>query len=183
MGYHARKAIAQGARPMDWTILWWLLAILIVVAGLAGTVVPALPGVPLVFAGLFVVAWIEGFEVVGWGTLGVLAALTVVAVILDFAASAAGARYLGAGSRAFWGAALGAVVGVFFGLAGMLLGPFIGAVIGELSAGSDLVRSGKAGVGAWLGVVVATALKLAIAFLMIGLVLFRYGLAQVSAGG
>ncbi len=165
---------------MDWTILWWTLAILTIVAGLAGTVVPALPGVPLVFAGLFVGAWLGDFEVVGWGTLGVLAVLTVVAVVIDFLASAAGARYMGAGSRAFWGATLGAIVGIFFGIAGMLLGPFIGAVAGELSGGNDLVRSGRAGMGAWLGMVVATALKLAIAFLMIGIFLFRLGLEQIA---
>jgi uncharacterized protein YqgC (DUF456 family) len=167
---------------MDWTILWWLLAGLVVVAGLVGTVVPALPGPPLVFAGLFIGAWIDDFEIVGWGTISVLGALALLAWIVDFVASAAGARYLGAGSRAFWGATAGAVVGIFFGVAGMLLGPFIGAVIGELSAGSDIVRSGRAGVGAWLGVVVATALKLALAFLMIGLFLFRVGLEQVTAG-
>jgi uncharacterized protein YqgC (DUF456 family) len=168
---------------MDWTLLWWLLAALIVIAGLAGTVVPALPGVPLVFAGLFVGAWIDGFDTVGWGTLGVMAVLTVVAVVVDFVASAAGARYLGASSRAFWGATAGAVVGIFFGIPGMLLGPFIGAVIGEISGGNDLVRSGRAGVGAWLGMVAATAIKLAIAFLMIGLFLFRVGLEQISTVG
>ena len=168
---------------MDWTILWWLLAALIVIAGLAGTVVPALPGVPLVFAGLFVGAWIDAFDTVGWGTLGVMAVLTVVAVVVDFVASAAGARYLGASSRAFWGATAGAVVGIFFGIPGMLLGPFVGAVIGEISGGNDLVRSGRAGAGAWLGMVAATAIKLAIAFLMIGLFLFRIGLEQISTGG
>lgn len=168
---------------MDWTILWWLLVILVVVAGLVGTVVPALPGAPLVFAGLFLGAWIEGFEVVGWGTLGLLAVLALVAWIVDFVASAAGARYLGATSRAFWGATIGAIVGIFFGIAGMLLGPFFGAVIGELSGGSDLVRSGRAGLGAWLGLVVATALKLAICFLMIGLFLLRIGLDQISTHG
>lgn len=168
---------------MDWTLLWWLLAALIVIAGLAGTVVPALPGVPLVFAGLFVGAWIDGFDTVGWGTLGIMAVLTVVAVVVDFVASAAGARYLGASSRAFWGATAGAVVGIFFGIPGMLLGPFIGAVIGEITGGNDLVRSGRAGVGAWLGMVAATAIKLAIAFLMIGLFLFRVGLEQISTVG
>ena len=168
---------------MDWTILWWLLAALVVIAGLAGTVVPALPGVPLVFLGLFIGAWVDNFDVVGWGTIGVMAVLTVIAVIVDFIASAAGARYLGAGSRAFWGATIGAVIGIFFGLPGLLLGPFLGAVAGELSAGSDLVRSGRAGIGAWIGVVVATALKLAIAFAMIGLFLFRIGFEQMTAGG
>ena len=160
---------------MDWTILWWILAALTVIAGLAGTVVPALPGVPLVFAGLFLGAWIGQFEQVGWTTIGILAILAAFAWAIDFVAGAAGARYLGAGSRAFWGATIGAVAGLFVGLIGMVLGPFIGAVIGELSAGSDLVRSGRAGVGAWVGVVVATALKLAIAFLMIGIFVISLG--------
>jgi len=157
---------------MDWTILLWLLAGLMVIAGLAGTVIPAMPGVPLVFAGLFVGAWIGDFQNVGWVTIGILAALAAVAWIVDFIAGAAGARYLGASSRAFWGATLGAIVGIFFGLVGMLLGPFIGAMIGELSGGNDIVSSGRAGVGAWLGMVVATAIKLALVFLMIGIFAF-----------
>lgn len=154
---------------MDWNVLWWLLAALLVVAGLVGTVVPALPGAPLVFAGLFLGAWIGSFEAVGWATLGVLALLAVLAWVVDFVAAALGARYVGAGPRAFWGATLGAVVGMFFGLAGLLLGPFIGAVAGELSVGRGLRQSGRAGVGAWLGVVFATAAKLALVFLMIGI--------------
>jgi len=157
---------------MDWTILLWLLAGLMVIAGLAGTVIPAMPGVPLVFAGLFVGAWIGDFQTVGWVTIGILAALAAIAWIVDFIAGAAGARYLGASSRAFWGATLGAIVGIFFGLVGMLLGPFIGAMIGELSGGNDIVSSGRAGVGAWLGMVVATAVKLALVFLMIGIFAF-----------
>ena len=154
---------------MDWNVLWWLLAGLLVVAGLIGTVVPALPGAPLVFAGLFVGAWIGSFETVGWVTVGILALLAVLAWVVDVVAAALGARYVGAGPRAFWGATLGAVVGLFFGLPGLLLGPFIGAVAGELSACRGLRQSGRAGVGAWLGVVVATAAKLALVFLMIGI--------------
>ena len=160
---------------MDWTILWWILAVLIIVAGLAGTVVPALPGVPLVFLGLFVGAWIGNFEIIGWTTIGILAALAVFAWVVDFLAGAAGAKYLGASSRAFWGATIGAIAGIFFGLVGMLLGPFIGAVVGELSGGSNVVQSGRAGIGAWLGMVLATAVKLAIAFLMIGIFIIRLG--------
>jgi len=165
---------------MDWTILWWLLVVLIVVAGLAGTVIPALPGVPLIFAGLFVGAWINHFETIGWFTVGVLAMLAMAAWTVDFFAGALGAKYLGASSRAFWGATLGAILGIFFGLPGIVIGPFIGAMLGELSGGSDLIQSGRAGIGAWLGMVIATAAKLAIAFLMIGLVIFKLGFAQVS---
>ena len=165
---------------MDWTILWWLLSGLIIVAGLAGTVVPALPGVPLVFLGLFIGAWIGDFETIGWVTIGVLVVLTLIAWIVDFLAGAAGARYLGVSSRAFWGATIGAVAGIFFGVVGMLLGPFIGAVLGELSGGSNMVQSGRAGVGAWIGMVVATAVKLAIAFLMVGIFIFRLGFGHMG---
>jgi len=160
---------------VDWTILWWVLVVLIIIAGLAGTVVPALPGVPLVFLGIFIGAWIGHFETVGWVTIGVMAVLALIAWLIDFLAAAAGARYLGASARAFWGATIGAVVGIFFGIAGMLLGPFIGAVVGELSGGSTMVQSGRAGFGAWIGMILATAIKLAIAFLMIGIFLFRLG--------
>ena len=165
---------------MDWTILCWLLAGLIVIAGLAGTVIPALPGVPLVFAGLFVVAWIGHFETISWITVGVLAMLTVVTWVMDLLASVLGARYLGASPRALWGAVFGAILGIFFGLPGIVLGPFIGAVLGELSGGSDLLQSGRSGLGAWLGMVVATAAKLAVVFLMIGLVIFKLGRAQLA---
>jgi uncharacterized protein YqgC (DUF456 family) len=165
---------------MDWTILWWLLSGLIIIAGLAGTVVPALPGVPLVFLGLFTGAWIGDFQTIGWATISVLAVLALLAWIVDFVAGAAGARYLGASSRAFWGASIGAVAGIFFGVVGMLLGPFIGAVLGELSGGSNAIQSGRAGVGAWIGMVVATAVKLAIAFLMIGIFIFRLGFGHMG---
>jgi uncharacterized protein YqgC (DUF456 family) len=167
---------------MDWTILWWILAVLVVIAGLAGTVIPAIPGVPLVFAGLFIGAWIGQFETISWLTIGVLAFLTLVAWVVDFIAGAFGSRYLGASSRAFWGATIGAIVGLFFGLPGIILGPFIGAVIGELSGGAGVISSGRAGIGAWIGMVVATAVKLAIAFLMIGIVIFHLGFSEVVGG-
>lgn len=157
------------------------MAALLVVAGLAGTIVPALPGIPLVFAGLFIVAWIDGFGTVGWPSIGVLAVLAAAGWLVDLLAGAVGARYLGASQRSFWGATLGAIAGVFFGLPGIVLGPFVGAVLGEMSGGSDIVQSGRSGVGAWLGMVIATAAKLAIAFLMIGIVIFQLGLGPDTA--
>jgi len=163
---------------MDWTLLWWILAGLLIIAGLAGTVIPAIPGVPLVFAGLFVCAWIGQFQTIGWITVSVLAFLTLFAWVVDFVAGALGARYLGASARAFWGATIGAIAGMFFGLFGIILGPFIGAVIGELSGGRDVMSSGRAGLGAWIGMVVATAIKLAIAFLMVGMVIFQLGFGE-----
>jgi uncharacterized protein YqgC (DUF456 family) len=154
---------------MNLDILWWALSLLLVVGGLAGTVVPALPGVPMVFAGLFLAAWVTDFEPVGWGTIAVLGVLTALAWLLDFLAAALGARRLGASQRAFWGATFGAIAGIFFGVPGIILGPFVGAVVAELSGGRDFQQAGRAGIGAWIGIVIGTAAKLAIAFLMVGL--------------
>jgi uncharacterized protein YqgC (DUF456 family) len=161
---------------MDWTVLWYLLAVLVIIAGLAGTVIPALPGIPRVFAGVFIIAWIDDFTVIGWTAVGVLAALTLIGWLVDLLAGAIGARYMGASRRSFWGATIGAIVGIFFGLPGIILGPFIGAVLGEVSGGRDVLESGRAGLGAWLGMVVATAAKLAIAFLMLGIAVLQLGL-------
>lgn len=166
---------------MDWIILWWIIAALLVLAGLAGVVVPALPGVPLVFAGLLLGAWAGDFQQVGWATIGFLAILAIIAWIADFLAGAMGTRYMGASPRAFWGATLGALVGIFFGLAGLLLGPFIGAVVGELSGGRTWAHSGRAGIGAWLGIVLATAVKLGLVFLMLGVYFTSATLSSLAA--
>ena len=100
---------------MEWTILWWVLSAFIVLIGLIGVVFPALPGIPIMFAGLVLAAWSSGFEPVGWGTIGVLGVLVVVSVLIDFLSAAFGAKRQGASPRAFWGATLGAIVGIFFG--------------------------------------------------------------------
>lgn len=158
---------------MDWTIIWWVLSVLIVIGGLAGTIVPALPGVPMVLAGLLLAAWAGDFETIGWPTIVILVALAVVSWLIDFLAAALGAKRLGASPRAFWGATLGAVVGIFFGLAGIILGPFVGAVLAELSVGRSVHQAGRAGYGTWIGIVIGTAAKLAIAFLMLGIFLLK----------
>ena len=158
---------------MDWTILWWILAAIIVITGLVGTIVPAIPGIPVMLAGLVLAAWSTGFEQVGWGTIAVLAALTALSVLIDFLAAAFGAKRKGASPRAFWGATLGALIGMFFGLAGILLGPFIGAVVAELADGRGAQQAGRSGYGVWIGIVLGTAAKLAIAFLMLGIFVMK----------
>lgn len=159
---------------MDWTILWWVLSALIVISGLVGVVVPALPGIPVMFAGLVLAAWSTDFDPVGWGTIGVLGALTVLSVMIDFLSAAFGAKRQGASPRAFWGATLGAMVGLFFGLVGIVLGPFIGAVAAEMASGSGAQQAGRSGYGVWVGLVLGTAAKMAIAFLMLGIFLTKY---------
>jgi uncharacterized protein YqgC (DUF456 family) len=149
--------------------LLWLGAVLCVAAGLAGLVLPALPGAPLLLLGLVLAAWAEDFAHVGPAMLVLLGLLASLTYVADFLASAFGARRFGASSRAVVGAAVGGIVGLFFGVAGVLLGPFAGAVLGELSARRSLGDAGRAGVGATLGLVLGLALKIALAVSMLGL--------------
>jgi len=147
----------------------WVLAALLVALGLAGLLLPALPGAPLLFAGLVAAAWAEDFAYVGWGwltLLGLFAALTYVA---DFAATALGAKKFGASPRAVVGAALGGLAGIFFGPLGMLIGPFAGAVLAELSLRRDWRSAQRAGFGATLGLALGAVAKLALASAMLGL--------------
>jgi uncharacterized protein YqgC (DUF456 family) len=153
---------------MDLHALWYVLAVVLIVVGFVGTIVPALPGVPLVFAGMLVAAWADGFQHVGLWTLIGLGVLTVIAVAVDFLAGLAGAKRVGASRMALIGAAIGTIVGIFFGIPGLLLGPFLGALIGELVAGGTLKRAAGVGVGAWIGFLVGTVLKLGVCFAMLG---------------
>jgi uncharacterized protein YqgC (DUF456 family) len=148
--------------------LLFVLAALLVLVGLAGTLLPALPGAPLVFAGLFLAAWADGFAHVGAGTLAILAVLTVASFGVDFAATALGAKRAGASPRALVGAVLGTLVGLFFGIPGLLLGPFLGAALGEWTAHRELRRAGRVGLATWLGLLLGSAARLALACAMVG---------------
>lgn len=149
-------------------ILLWLLAALLIVLGFAGLILPALPGIPLVFAGLLLLAWAENFAYVGWITLTLLGVLALLSYGVDLLAAAFGAKRFGASPRAVAGAALGALAGLFFGLPGIVLGPFVGAVIGEFSRRVSARAAAQAGVGATLGLLFGALLKIALAFSMVG---------------
>lgn len=152
-------------------IIWWTLSIILMLAGAAGIILPALPGVPLMFAGMFIAAWIDDYQRIGWITLTILGVLTTIAVIVDFAASVLGVKRVGASRQAVWGTLIGTLVGLFFGIAGLVFGPFIGAVIGELAANGGIAQAGRVGMATWLGLIVGTLGKLAIAFSMLGIFL------------
>jgi uncharacterized protein YqgC (DUF456 family) len=152
-----------------WPLL--VLAGLLVVVGLVGTVLPVIPGVPLIFLGLFLAAWAEGFHYVGMWTITVLGVLALVAYGVDLVAGALGAKKFGASRLAVVGALVGALVGLFFGIPGVLVGPFVGAATGELVARRDLLQAGRAGFGTWLGLVVGAAVKIAISFSMVAVFL------------
>jgi uncharacterized protein len=149
-------------------MIGYSLAVLFVLVGFAGLLLPAVPGVPMVFAGLLLAAWAGSFAQVGPLTIVVLAVLTLCATLIDLLASALGTRWVGATRWAFVGAALGAIVGLFFGLVGLVLGPLIGAMCGEWMAVRDVRQAARAGGAATLGLVIAAAAKIGIVFTMLG---------------
>ncbi|WP_434635132.1 DUF456 domain-containing protein [Chromobacterium sp. CV08] len=148
-------------------LLGYLAAALMVVAGLAGTVLPALPGLPLLFGGLLLASWLDNFQHLGAISLTVLAVLAALGLLIDFVAGLLGAKATGASKQALWGAFIGSLVGLFFGIAGVVLGPLIGAVVGEFIARKDAFQAGKVGIGTFVGFLVGAVAKVACAFAML----------------
>jgi uncharacterized protein YqgC (DUF456 family) len=165
----AVAAVAAAPPDADERALLWFLAALLVAAGIVGTVLPLVPGAPLVFLGLLLGAWIDDYQRVGAVTLTVLGLLTLGSFAIELWAARHGARRVGASGLAVFGAVLGSVVGLFFSLPGVVLGPFVGAVAGEYLARRNLRQAGRAGLGTWLGLVLAAAGRLALVFMMLGI--------------
>lgn len=149
-------------------ILVWIATVLLMAIGLAGTVLPALPGTVFIMAGALLGAWIDGFQRVGVGTVAVIAVLGLLAMLLDFVAGLLGAKRVGASRHALAGAAIGTVAGLFLGLVGVLFLPFVGAVIGEWIARRSRDRAIRVGAATWLGIMAGMAAKVVLAFVMIG---------------
>ncbi len=161
---------------MDWQII---VAILLVVIGVAGTVLPMLPGVPLVFAGLLLAAWHGGFDQVSILTMVVIGAIAAMAWAVDFFASVVTAKKAGASKYALWGAAIGAIVGMAGGIVGLIVGPAIGAIIGELITHKNTSKEATAkatnvGIAAGLGFVLALAIKIVLVLTMLAVFAYAY---------
>ena len=150
-------------------ILLYLIAAALIVSGLVGALVPALPGIPLIFGGIWLIAGVDRYHHLGvWWLLGI-AVIGAVGLTLDLLAGALGAKRVGASKQAVWGALAGTAIGLFFGLPGVLLGPFLGAVWGELAAGKSVFRSTQVGVSAWFGLIFGTIIKLVSSLMMVAL--------------
>jgi uncharacterized protein YqgC (DUF456 family) len=149
------------------TVLW-AVAVALILVGIAGVVLPALPGVVFIFGGILLAAWIDSFAVISGWTVGALGVLALIAFFVDYVASTVAAKRAGASKEGLIGAALGTVLGIFAGFIGLLFMPLVGAAIGEFIAHRDALRAGTVGAATWIGLLVGTVLKLAIAFTMIG---------------
>lgn len=159
---------------MDPSFIFHLLAVLLVLVGIAGIILPALPGIPLVFAGLLLAAWADDFAHVGWLPLTVLGLLTLASFAVDIVATVVGAQRVGASRKALWGTFVGSIVGLFFMPIGLFVGPLAGALLGEYWHTRELGRSTKVGLATWLGILLGFALKLALVIAMLGLFAFAW---------
>lgn len=140
-----------------------------IVGGLAAAIVPGLPGIPLIFAGIWLISGADHYHHLGLWWLLAIALIGTIGLMLDVLAGALGAKRAGASRRAVLGALAGTCVGLFFGLPGLLLGPFIGAVVGELSAGNSMLRSTHVGIGTWIGLIFGTLVKMVASMTMVAL--------------
>jgi len=155
--------------------LYYALAVVLVLVGIAGVILPALPGLPLVFTGMLLAAWAGDFQKISWVALVVLGLLTVLSLAVDFFATMMGAKRVGASRKALLGAVVGTFAGLFLGgPIGLFAGPFIGALLGELWHGRELGKATRVGLGTWLGILLGTVLKLGLAFAMLGLFAFAW---------
>lgn len=148
-------------------IVYQVIGALLVIAGFVGIVVPVIPGALLIFGGLFLAAWGDGFAHVGAVTLTIVGALGILTVIADLVGSHLGAKRVGASALALVGAALGGVLGIFFGIPGIIAGPFIGATVGEILVHGKLLKAGKVGIATTLGLLAAAIAKIFLAVLMV----------------
>jgi uncharacterized protein YqgC (DUF456 family) len=156
------------------SILLYVLGVALLAAGVAGLVLPVLPGAGLLVLGVVALAWAGDFAVLGWGIVAFAAAMSLAITAVDWAASVLGAKAFGASKWAVIGSAVGLLVGLFLGLPGILLGPAVGAIVFEYAKDPNFGRAARAGAGAFTGFVVGSVLKVVLAFVLLGVVALRF---------
>lgn len=158
---------------MTWEfILGFGIALFVMLIGFLGSILPGLPGTPLVFAAAVLHRLYFGNQGASTWVLVSLALLMILSIAIDLAAGLLGAKKLGATWRGMTGAGLGALIGIFFAPVGIILGPFLGAFIGELAGGRETREAGKAGAGAMLGLLGGALGKVVCCIMMISLFAF-----------
>jgi len=150
-----------------------IVAALFFLVGLTGTLLPVLPGAPIIWLGMLVYGFIAGFESLGLYFFLVQGLIALVVMGVDYFFTAMGSRYFGGTRAAFWGAAGGLLVGLFFFPFGLLIGPFVGATLADLIARRKTGAALKSGFGASLGFFGALPLKLGLETVMIAWFVLR----------
>lgn len=149
------------------TALLIVLGLLALLIGLLGTVYPAIPGLGLMFAGSWLLAWAGGYQIYGTSTLVFLGVVAALGTAMDYVAGMLGAKFTGASRQALWGALIGGIAGAFFSLPGLLLGPMVGAGAGEFWARKDVWGAGKVSVGTFIGFITGVVAKVGCALAIV----------------
>ena len=152
-------------------IILWIAAVLLMGVGILGTVIPMIPGLPMIFAGAWLAAFIDHYDKINVWVVVLLGVLMLFGLAVDWIAQTMGAKKAGATKLGIVGSLIGTFVGIFTGLWGLIFMPLLGAAIGEFIDHQDMLRSGKVGFATWLGMIIGTGVKLALAFTMIGVVI------------
>ena len=159
---------------MGVTVLLLALGVVLVAIGIVLLPIPAIPALGIVYAGVFLAAWADGFARIGWFSLAVMLALTVFGSLADNVATLIGARRAGASWWGVAGATAGMLVGMIFGLPGLILGPAVGAFVFEYARNPDFRAAGWAGAGGVFGFLLGIVAKSAFGILIAGIAAFTY---------
>ena len=149
---------------MDYFLL--ILAIVLMILGLLGCVLPVIPGPPLSFLGLLAVEYTRWADF-STRFLVIMAVVALVVTVLDYVVPVWGTKRFGGSKAGMWGATIGMVVGIFFfPPIGLILGPLAGAIIAEALQGADSKKAITAGLGSLMGFLLGIGLKLAASLVM-----------------
>jgi len=135
------------------------LAIVVMLIGIAGSIMPVLPGIPLVFLAILGYGWFEGFNHISVHYIAIMGTLTLLSVLVDYIAGVWGAKRAGSSKPGMFGAGLGIVVGIFFGPIGILVGPWLGAFAGEYLVLRDVSQAINVATGTVIGIFAGIAFK------------------------
>ena len=150
-------------------ILAFIFALLICLVGLAGVILPVLPGTPIIFVGILFFSAVTVFKIITWQYLLIFAALMIFSLFVDYLANYYGVKKMGGRTIGAIGAVVGLIVGLFIHWAAVIILPFLFAVVIELIAGTRGDKALKAGTGAWIGLIFGGLLRFIIGCVMIGL--------------
>jgi len=152
----------------SWGWLAWVFAVILMLTGLAGTVLPIIPGHLLIFLGAALHKWLNPGPSISWGGLVLLLLLLIVAYVVDFLSGAVGAKWFGGSKWAVWGVLLGGIVGLFFGMPGLIIGPLAGGFAFELMfAKKKLGAATKSTVGTAVGSTIGIITRIVIGVIMV----------------
>jgi len=157
-------------------ITLFILALGIMLVGLAGVILPIIPGTPLILLAAFGFGLLTDFKYITGNTLITLTVLTGVSFVAEWLLTILGIKKMGGSWMGTAGSFVGMIAGLALpgiGLIGFIAGAFIGAVIGEMLAGKNQAQALRAGIGSFIGFLAGSLLKVVIASIMIGLFIWN----------